>query len=808
MLKNYLLVALRNLKKNKILSVINILGLSVAVVSSMLVYIYVQDELSFDSHHQNAGNIYRLQAFYKFEDVEDKFGIIPFPVIPAMVKDYPEIEAGTRLFILPPQQVTYEGNIFPVERAYFADTNFFDVFDFKLKYGDAKTLLSSAENIVLTDEDAIKIFGKEDAVGEVVVRYNKPLKVSGIIDSKGFNTHIEMGAIMPITNMNLVAFQQYMDSWQQNSCFSYLLFKDQTAAKNFQSKIDEMIEKYILPRWKQDPGFKGSVKINMEPLKDIRFNDYLIYDTPKKGNKSYVVIFIVVAVFMLLMGCINYVNIATAAATGRAKEVGLRKVVGAERSQLVIQFLSESLLITIFSLAVSVVLLILMIPFFNEISGKYINLNYLLTPNFIFFVLLSLILVGLIAGSYPALYLSGFSPLAVLKGSNNIKSAKSPLRKFLVTGQFAISIFILIGTFVVYLQLQYLKQKEVGYNKENIIVVPVTQTQNDSVLVKKIRNLKDEIKKLSEVEDATFGINIPGKTLQRWFYTIRKPTGNESKPMATMIADHDFAGIMGIELVAGRYHDLNIPNDENNGALINETCVRALGWDNPLSEAFYVPSGNEAPDQKINIIGVVKDFHTTSLHAPIEPLVIFMTSLNFVDGYMLVKASSGNLQQAVATVKKQWQQVLPNKPFHHFFMEDTINEMYAAEEKMLRVFLYFALVTVLLSCIGLYGLSYFTTRAKAKEIGIRKVMGASVSQIMVLLNKEFVLLIFIAVLIAFPLGYYMSYQWLQQFAYRINMPLSAFMVALLFTFIITVVTVSLQACKTALQNPVNALRND
>jgi len=805
MLKNYFTIALRQLTRNKLMAVLNIFGLALGVVAVLLIYIYVKDELSFDRHHHFADNTYRIQCFYTYSDVEDKFGIVPFPVVPALLNDYPDIEAATRLFLLSNQNFTYEGQIYTLEHCYFADTNFFDIFKFNFLHGDIKTALSSPDNIVLTDKEAIKIFGTIDALGKILVRYNKPLKVVAVIDSRTYNTHIELGPIMPVTNMMPQAKKLFDDNWGQNACFSYVVLKNDNA-QTFQVKLDEAVNKHMLPRWKQD-GFQGSIRMYAEPLKDIRFNNYLIYDTPKKGNKSYVIIFSIVGFLILIIACVNYINLSVAAATKRAKEVGLRKVVGANSNQLIIQFIGESLLISALAMLTALVLLWFMLAPFNEITGKEVVFSQLINLKFITFILLLLVVTGIIAGSYPAFYLSHIFPVEILKQQGGMRSGKNILRKSLLGLQFFIALFMIAGTLIVYRQLNFMQHKNLGFSRHNKIVIDIPQQLNsDSTLVKKMRALKEDIKQISGVNYASFGINIPGQSMSRWVLTVKRKTGNEAKPLATMIADYDFMKMMNIPLVDGRYHDINIPTDENDAVLVNEAAVKFLGWDKPLQEAFYVPGDSTRPEQKINVIGIVKDFHFASLHQPIEPLVIFMTSETFLGGYLVIDANSDNATTIIASVESKWKNILPDKTFTYTWLDDSLKELYGAEEKMFRVFLFFAGLSFFLSCLGLYGLSFFATRQRTREIGIRKVMGAQLYHILLLLNKEFLVIIGISFCIMVPIVWYVANEWLQSFAYREKISVMIFIISLLVTLSVAIITVSLQAMKTVLQKPVAALR--
>lgn len=802
MFKNYITVALRNIARNKLFAFLNIFGLAIGIVSCLLIYIYIQDELSFDAHHTKANKIYRLQAFFKFNDVEDKFGITPFPSGPVLQSEYPEIKEMARLFVLGGQNFNNNGKVYNVENVYLADSTFFNIFDFQFILGSPEKALAEPMSLVITDTEARKIYGNIDPIGKLLQWNGKTLKVTGVIDSKKYNTHIEMGGFVSMSSMNPDFRAQISTNWGNNNSFTYLVIDDEKAATDFQPKLDAFVKKYMVPYW-GGFGFNGKITMHLEKLKDIHFNNYLIYDTAKKGNRSYVTIFSVVALLILFIACINYVNMSTAAATRRAKEVGVRKVSGAGRGQLIFQFLSESIIITLLAIVISLALLEISLPLFNDITGKEISLKYLLQGSFIAVLLGIILMVGIVAGSYPAFFLSGFKPVVVLKSLGEVKGGGAGIRKILITGQFAIAVFMIAGTLAVYSQLQYMFNKDMGFNSKDMLAINIPQNFQDTLIIKKIRTLKDELKNEPFVKDATFGQQIPGKIVSRIVYKVKTAKGKEEKPISTMQGDYDYPQIMGMELVQGRYFN-NSPADQDFGAMINESTAKMLGWKEPLKEKLYVQG--DTGDITLNIIGVVKDFHFASLHNPIEPLVVFMNDGKYVAGYMLVNMQGGNTRENVDKIKAKWAQVMPNKEFEYFFIDDSMQQLYTAENKMLKVFIYFAVLTIILSCMGIYGLSYFITRRRTREIGIRKVLGAPVSGILFLLNKDFLWSMLIASVVAIPLSYWAINTWLMDFSYHTDISALIFVAAVLITTVVAVATISLQALRTATGNPVNSIR--
>lgn len=803
MIRNYFKVALRNLMRNKLFALINILGLAIGIVSCILIYIYVKDELSFDAHHKNEKDLYRIQAFYMFDDVEDKFAITPFPFVPALLNEYPEIADGTRIYLLGNQNVIREDKMYSLQQAYFADTNFFKLFDYEFIQGNAKTALSQPENIVLTDADAIRIFGKTDVINQTLVRNNITLKVSGVVSTKKYNTHIEPGAFLPMSGMNPQARDQLATTWGQNNCLSYIMVKTEAAKKNLETKLKDFVDRFVLPQWKQF-GFSGKIEVHAEPIRDIHFNNYLIYDTPVKGNKSYVYIFIVVACLILFISCINFVNMSTAAATKRSKEVAVRKVMGAQKKQLIFQFISESLLIAIVSLLVSLALLELMIPLFNQITGKEIDWRYVLDPSFILFIIGIIFLIGIVAGSYPAFFLSGSIPNLLLKDSI---SRKQGVRKSLMVLQFVIAFFMITGTIAVYSQINYLKNKELGFKSKNIVAITIPPNQGDTLVSQKLRNLKNELKKERFVQNATFTYNIPGQNPSRFVFKVKSKNGNQDKPIAVASSDADFPKIMGMRLVSGRYLSDSIATDENFGIMVNQATAKLLNWKDPLSEALYLPTGDSAnPEVKLNIVGVLSDFHFSSLHSAIEPMVVFKNNPAYVAGFMIVEIADGNTDNVMNNLQMKWKEIFPNKDFEYKFLDDSLAEQYLAEDKLMQVFSYFAAVAIALTIMGLYGLSFFQTQQRTKEIGIRKVMGASAFRIISLVNKDFFILLLIGMVISVPVSWYCIHLWLNNFAYHTSFSVMMVVLSFICIALVTIGTVSLQVTRTALQNPVKSLR--
>ena len=803
MWRNYLLIAWRTLLRDKRFAALNILGLAIGVVACMLIYIYVQDELSFDAHHRKADRIYRIQAHYQFGDVKDDFGITPFPIMEALLREYPDIEAGVSLYQLGQTTLEHNGRKFVAADGYNADTSTFRTFDFTFTHGGPDAL-DEPDNIVIMQEMATRMFGAEDPIGKLVTRNGRTLKVAGVIDGQAENTHIPMGVFMSRLGMPPQAKEQLAQSWGNNSCFNYLVLAPGVDEHAFQAKMDAFVDKYIIPQWGGEE-FQGSIRFNLEPLREVHFNNALIYDTPKKGNKAYVTLFAIVAVLILAIACINYINMSTADATRRSKEVALRKVCGAQRGQLVAQFIGGSVLIALIGIAVALGLLWLALPAFNSITGKAIGMGVVLRGSFVGALALILIAIGVVAGSYPAFFLSRFAPQLLLKEGVAGVAGRNRVRKVLMGAQFAIALFMVVGTLAVFAQLHWLRSTDMGFRKENLLSIAMPLPPGpDTLAWDRLRPVKDELLRQSFVTAASFTQNLPGQGSGRWVLKANTPEGRIDKPMPTMSTDADLPALLGVELVAGRYFDPAIPSDRDNAVMVNESAVKAFGWRDPLAEKIFIPG--DSADQELTVIGVLKDFHYTSLHTPIEPLVLFQSSQRYGAQNLVLRLQPGDVGQQLATLRGEWKRLFPDAEWDATFLTDSIAQLYEAEDRLYRVFAAFAVLTVLLTVMGLYGLAYFTARQRTREIGIRRVMGAPVLDIVQRLNTEFVVLLLVALLVAFPLAFYAIGRWLETFAYHTRISPLIYAAALLITLLVTVLTVTVQAYRAAVADPVKALR--
>lgn len=804
MFQNYMLIAWRTLKRDKLFAVLNIIGLALGIVACMLIYIYVQDELSFDAHHAKSDRIFRIQSHFNFGDQSDDFGLTQFPMVPTLLQEYPEIESGSWLYQLDKCTFIHNGQDFIVDHGFYADTAFFRTFDYHWVRGGPHAL-DEPDNLVITQLTAREMFGEQEPMGQLVERNGRTLKVAGVIDETFYNTHVPPGCFFSLLGMPPDARQQLMGGWGQVSSYGYLVLAEGNTAASFQPKMDAFMQKHILPFWQQDAGFTGTMRFNLEPLREVHFNNDLIYDTPKKGNKAYVTLFGIVAVLILVIACINYINMSTADATRRAKEVALRKVSGAQRGQLVAQFIGGSVLIALIAIAVALVFLKLALPFFNELSGKEIGMGYALSGGFIAVLAVIVLMVGVLAGSYPAFFLSRFAPQLLLKEGVASGAGRQRVRKVLMGAQFGIALFMVVGTLAVFAQLHWLRSNNMGLRKENVLMVKMpTPPPQDTLKWDAIRPLKDELARASFVQGAAFTDFTPGGGTQRWVLRAKTPQGTVDKPLPAMSCDADYPALIGMEFLHGRTFDPSIPTDQGGSIIVNESLVKAFGWADPLNEKLYVPG--DSVDQELKIIGVVKDFHYASLHTPIEPIAIFQGHPRYGVNNLLLRLSPGDVRDQLATLQEHFKELQPSALWDATFLDARIAELYQAEDKLYRVFSAFAVLTILLTVMGLYGLAYFTARQRTREIGIRRVMGAPLMDIVRRLNTEFVVLLGLAVLVAFPLAYFAISRWMGTFAYHTEISPLLFVAALVITLLVTVVTVSVQAYRAAVADPVKALR--
>jgi putative ABC transport system permease protein len=803
MLKNYLKTAWRNIRKNKLFSFINILGLSIGIALCFTIMLYVQDELSYDKFNKNADNIARIVFHANINGGEINECIVMAPVAQAMKKDFPEVQDATRIVSFGSPKITYRDKAFKDDRFALVDPNFFSIFTLPLIEGDPRTALLQPHTVVITKSTAEKYFGKEDAIGKVLSLNNNTdsYQVTGVMEDVPANSHFHFDLFGSMTGLE----QARSDSWMGGNFYTYLLVRPGTDYKKMQARFPAMVAKYMGPQIKQQMGLslaqfrtKGnSLGFALQPLPSIHLSSHTNNEFEPGGNAMYVYIFGGIAIFMLIVACINFINLSTAGASKRAKEVGVRKVAGSRRLQLVGQFLSESILISLIALIIAIALVKLALPAFNEIAGKQLSLS---TRPLLAFIALGL-LVGAVAGVYPAFYLSSFKPVAVLKGKLTGNNKSFGLRSGLVVFQFFISVGLIIGTIVVYHQMQFIQNKNLGYDKNQLIVI-----SNSYLLGKNEHVFEQEMLQDPRVVNATMSLYKPAGP-SNYNNALAYPQGNDNLIVdgVDFHVDERYIPTLGMQMIAGRNFSRDFATDSS-GIILNETAVQALGWNNGNATGKTVVRQNSGKGTNVpfHVIGVVKNFNFKSLHETISPL--FMTLQP--EGGLIFKIKTAGISGLLAAMKKQWDDYKTDEPFTYNFLDDLYNKTYSVEQKTGSILSIFSVLTIFVACLGLFGLATYTAEQRTKEIGIRKVLGASAGQVAQMLSKEFVKLVLIASLIAFPAAWWAMNKWLQSFAYRINISWWMFLTAAVAALLIALITVSFQAIKAAVTNPVKSLRTE
>lgn len=796
MLKNLFKIAFRNILKDKVYSTINIVGLTIGITCSLFLFMYILDEISYDRHHKNASNIFRIVSNIKETDNAFTWAVAQIPMAEELRNNYPEVKNAVRFFGT--ARVLYKNGDkqFNEEEFYLADSTVFEMFTHQFISGDQATALDAPFSIVLTESIAIKYFGRTDIVGESIQNQeNESFKITGVIQDVPYNSHFRFDALISRNTR-----PQNQGGWGGFGVFTYIQLPEGYDLANMYASFDKIIKEKVNPIFEE---YGISVKYELQKISDIHLYSKIQDEAEEGGDISYIYIFGAVAAFMLIIACINYMNLATARSASRAKEVGIRKVMGSQRRQLIAQFVSESLVLAILAMLLSVLLIYALLPSFNSLANKHLPFTYILqTP-----VLLSLVsivlLVGIVGGSYPAFYLSGFNPVNVLKGKLATKGGNAVLRKSLVVLQFSISIFMLISTLIVFSQLNYLRSKELGFDKSQVVRLDLSQS-----MVQKSGVLITKLKQNSEVEAVGMADSSPGQGIGKLLMKVEDRDGKMvDRGVDLFQADYDFVTSMGMQLAQGRDFSRDVASDTLYAVLVNEAMVKRMGWENPIGKKFEFLGGPPDQNRERRVVGVLKDYHQNSLYDAIEPLMILLgDELNFI----FVRTTEGQLTSSLTAIEKVWKEVYPNDPFEFNFLDQDFDSQYQSDEKRSQIFTVFSILTIVIACLGLLGLTAFTTEQRAKEIGVRKVIGASIQGLVFLVSKEFFLLVSIGLAIACPIAWYFTDSWLQNFAYRIELKneWGTFFASALLTLLITFVTVGFHVVKRATANPVKSLRDE
>ena len=797
MVKNYLKIAIRGILKNPGYAAINIFGLTIGITCFLLIFLVVRFELSFDQFHPKADQIFRIDNSLNLSSGIYKYPMGPNGIAPALLKEVPQVEAYTRL-TGGGQQAIFEVDteLFKEADLFYADSTFFEFFGFKLLAGERSEVLDDPLMAVLSEKAAVRYFGKTDAVGEILIlkgNTDQRFQVSGVMKDLPANSHIQCEMLLSIETLRNNG--QNLDSWSNGGAYSYIRLNSREAAADVEATMLEMRNRNVEEKQ------RVSVNPSLMPMTDIHLRSNLRNEIVPNGNIDIVYVFSAIAVFILLIAAINYMNLATARSAKRAKEVGMRKVLGAQKQQLVSQFMGESLVLVTLSAVLSYGLVLATLGIMASFTGKALTMAMLFDPFLLGVLVLVLLVIGLGSGSYPALFLSSFKPVVVLKGKLSPgMNSSGVLRKGLVIFQFAISIILMIGTYTVYHQLTFMKSKSLGFQKEGMLVISNT----GNPVTPQLNAFKNELLKNAQVASVTASFSKPGGL--RPIIFIKSETvidDEENLNLAAINIDFDYMNTFGIDIIEGRDFDRTIPSDSTQSIIINEQAALELNMtEDPIGKIIQVNLGGNWMDKRV--IGVVEDVNFEPLQRKTEATFYGPIFGNYQ--YLYVRLRSGEQAATVNYIRSTWEQFVPERPFEYTYLEDDLNALYASEEQLSQVVIFFAILAILIACLGLFGLASFATEQRIKEIGVRKVLGASVAQVLVLLSRDFVLLIILAFVIAAPASYFLTDWWLQNFAFKVNVGVLTFLLAGLGAILIALATVSYKAVNAARSNPVKALR--
>ena len=793
MLKNYFKIAFRNILKNKVYSFINIAGLAIGLAGFILISILIKNELSFENFNKKADRIYRIVEIQNQKGIGNLNVAVTMGPLSKALKDYfPEIENSARIMPVPSVFCKFGSEGYYEDGLAFADQSLFNIFSIPFIEGNPKSALNEPNSLVISQSIAKKYFNNEDPLGKTITVHSvlgaSDFTVSGVVKDYPENSHISftmLGSLKFLENS-----LPWLKSWGTNSLGTYILFNKGVNYKDVESKFPAFLTS-VLPKDSQ-----SGLKMYLQSLKDIHlYSSNITYQTYRKSESSIssVYIFSVIAMFILLIACINFMNLATARSTKRIKEIGMRKVLGSSREKLIYQFLGEAVLISFIAFILSILLVEITLPLFKDIFNGRILFTYTGSLTFLLQLAGLTFLVGIISGSYPALFLSKFEPAQSLKGSLPLKARGSSLRKMLVVVQFSIAIALMICTGIVSQQMSFIRNKNLGFNKEHVIYLPIRSKDMQD----KISILKTELMKNSNIINTAAGAGLSGASGSEGEVTVAGTNGQKKLMMRYSYVDPDYIKTMQMKIVEGRNFSSLRSTDSTAAVIINEAAVKKFGWKNPIGKQFE--------DKPVKtVIGVVKDYNFFDLHSAIGPLIMSIQPDRF--NFLFVRIKSDNIQSTINFIKNTWQSVVPGRPFDYSFLDKYFDEIYRDDQQTGKMFGFFSSLAIFIACLGLFGLASFTVEQRTKEIGVRKVLGASVSGVVLLLSKDFLKLVIAASLIASPVSYYLMTNWLQDFAYKTIISPFIFILVGLIAFGIAFITISFQAIRAATANPVKSLR--
>jgi putative ABC transport system permease protein len=787
MFKNYLLIALHGINRQKMYSTLNIAGLAVGMTAFLLIALYTQYELGYDRYHENSDRIYRV--------VRDGKTLTPPPLGQALTQNFAEVEAVARI-IQDKNTLVSRGDAHLLEENfYWVGADIFKIFTLPFIHGNPETALQEPFSVVISQSAARKYFGDQNPLGETLnIDDTRDYKVTGVFADMPSNSHFVMDVMVPYLDYFKGTDIDIM-SWNSNYTYTYFLLREGADPMALESDIHRVIEAPLMEKYgvpKPYPEFYF-----VQSIKDIHLKSHRMQEISVNNDMMYIILFSSIALLILFIACINYVNLTTARSARRGKEVGIRKVVGARRTQLVQQFMGESFFLILLALALTLLLVNLVLPVFNNLVERQLSMAVMLEPQFLLILVVTVALVSLLAGGYPAISLSSFKPVSILKGSSLSGKKGRSLRNILVLFQFSVTIVLFICTLTINTQLEFVNDYDVGYSKDNIVTLRI----RDNNVRRNIDALKTELRQNSDVVAVAASGRLPNNIDGFTSRALNPRLPDEETAIFYNTAGYDFIDLYGIQIAQGRNFSRELASDEQGVFLVNEAAVRVGEWESPMEQTMTHWSGETGP-----VVGVMKDFHLRSLHSPVEPLYIFLDPDNF--SYLSIKVNPVNIPATLVHVEAVMKKFSPNFPFEYSFFDQEFAKAYHPEQRMVNIFSSFAILAIIIACLGLFGLSAFTAQQRTKEIGIRKIMGASTSRITLLLSREFVRWVILANLIAWPVAYFFMYQWLQNFALRIDPSFLHFLLAAFLTFMIAVLTVSVLSVKAASASPIKALRYD
>jgi len=802
MFKNYFKIAVRNLTKNKAFTLINIFGLAIGLTCFMFMTAFVFNELSYDKYPAQARNIYRVILSVTGNGDLAAYPMVDVAVGEGMKNAFPEIKATTRLAPVT-DFIKYNDKQFKEEKIAFADSNFLQMFCIPLIEGDTRTTLVQPNSLVVSSAFAKKYFGNEDAVGKSlsVGTVHQLYKVTGVFGEIPENSHFHFDAFLSLTSWHLTR-----QTWSNVGFYTYLLLNKNTDPKKLEKKFPELVAEHVVPEIQHDMGVSlpeaeksiNTFVFSLQPLTDIHLYSHTKYELEPNGNIQYVYIFSALALFILLLACVNFTNLSTAKAAKRAREVGIRKVMGSMKKNLVIQFLSESVLLTLLSMLIAFGLLFLLLPYFNQLADRQIPFRFFISYQCILAMVSLMFITGIVAGIYPAFFLASFNTIKVLKGAASKGSQRNQLRSSLVVFQFFVSIALIIATIIVYQQLYFMQNKNLGYDKEQVLFLPDAR-----LLGKNQAAFKQQLSQNKNVIASSISRSAPALPFMDGTEIYPKNENGNGKEIHANIyhVDEDYLKTLGIKIIGGRNFSRNFPTDSG-AVVINQAMVRELGWNrtNPIGKTI-VRSGQ----QQFEVIGVVADFNYASAKQEIAPLKMMLGN-NY--GGLVIKINTTDVKGFLSDLKKEWDSFNPEGALDYTFLDDNFAKLYASEIRAQKIFSVFAIIAIIIASLGLFGLSAFVIEQRTKEIGIRKVLGASIQNVLLLVSKDLLLLVGIAFLISVPVTWWAMHNWLQDFAYRVNIQWWVFLLAGSIAILISALTISFQAIKAAVANPVKSLRTE